>query len=387
MLYFDAPYGNILFLFFFSHERSKYYSIIMQNKQDSLVVVKIGTQVITKSTGILDKEALANIVSQISEIQKKGEKIILVSSGAMGAARSLIKFSDRTTEVAKRQVLAATGQIKLIGTYLEEFQKEGLLCAQVLATKDDFRSRRHYLNMKQCLEALLDNNIIPIVNENDVTSVEELMFTDNDELASLIASMMKAKSLIILSCIDGIYDRSPKDPKAKLIRTITPGMSLKKYIQNESSDFGRGGMLSKAKMAQKAANEGVETYIANGQTKDILDKVLNKKGNYSHFQARTEKAPSNFKRWLSRSEGHEKGTIHVNPCVETILKEKIASLLPIGITKIEGEFEKGDLVKIINPEGKIIGMGQVSYGDKLAQQYLGKKQKKALIHYNYLVLI
>lgn len=349
------------------------------------IVVKIGTNVITQENGLLNLEILEQLVKQLVTLQKNGFYIILVSSGAMGAGRGLIRLKEDVNTVVKRQVLASVGQIKLMETYLGLLQKYDSLCAQVLVTKEDFRDRTHFLNMKNCFEALLSSGVIPIVNENDVISVDELMFTDNDELAGLITCMMNAESLILLSNVDGIYDKNPLEKTARVIRKVDSKMSLQKFITPSKSTFGRGGMLTKAKTNKRLAAMGISTFIANGQQENVLLDLLEGKEVGTEF-IRAEKKASSIKRWIASSEGNEKGVVTINEGAEKILKEKIASLLPVGITKIEGKFQKGDMLRIQNALGESIGYGIATYGSATATKWVGEKGKKALIHYDYLFL-
>jgi len=346
------------------------------------IVVKVGTNVITKENGLLNMEVLKHLVDQIITLRKKGIDIILVSSGAMGAGRALIKLEEDTNDVVRRQVLASIGQVALLKTYLELFQKKGHLCAQVLATKEDFRGRLHYLNMKNCFEALLANGVIPIVNENDVISVTELMFTDNDELAGLIASMLDMDGLILLSNVDGILDSGCK----KVISEVDGETELEQCLLPSKSSFGRGGMLTKAKMAQKLADMGITTFVANGEQKNVITDIVSGKDIGTKFLPQKTKKASSLKRWVAHGEGYEKGTITIDDGAEKALKKKIASLLPVGITKVEGDFEKGDIVKIQNKKSKSLGFGIAAYDAKTTKSYLGKKDKKAFIHYDYLFL-
>mgnify|MGYP001573295744 CR=1 FL=1 len=168
------------------------------------IILKIGTNVITQDDGTLDISVMKSIADQIAELKKEKTEVVIVSSGAMGAGRKLCALPKATSDIAKRQILAAIGQPALMHEYLQLFSPYHLVCAQVLATKEDFRDRGHYLNMRHCFEALLKENMVPIVNENDVTSVDELMFTDNDELAGLIASMLQAEALLILTTVEGV---------------------------------------------------------------------------------------------------------------------------------------------------------------------------------------
>src|SRR6202051_4049457 len=185
------------------------------------IIIKIGSNVFTQKDGLPDLNRISHLVEQIAEIKKQGKEVILVSSGAVASGRSLINVSEKYDAIAARQLLASIGQVKLINTYAQLFDQFNILCSQVLVTKEDFRDRLHYLNMKNCLEILLQHQVIPVVNENDVVSVTELMFTDNDELAGLIASMLNAQALIVLTNVDGIYDGDPKAEGSKVIEEVS----------------------------------------------------------------------------------------------------------------------------------------------------------------------
>ncbi|MBI4127264.1 glutamate 5-kinase [Candidatus Peregrinibacteria bacterium] len=342
------------------------------------IVIKIGTNVITKDNGLLDLNVMENLVEQVAELNTKGVKVIMVSSGAMGAGRSLIKVEGKS-DVVRRQVLCSVGQIKLLETYLNLFRKKNLICSQVLVTKEDFRDRTHYLNMKNCIEGLLENGVIPIINENDVISVSELMFTDNDELAGLMAALISADALVILSSVAGILD-----DKGNVVHEVDEKTSPEKFITGSKSAFGRGGMLTKVKMAGKIAKNGIETYIANGREKNVVTGIFNGEKIGTHFRPKSK--TTNMKRWISTNEGQEKGWVKIDGGAENALKNKIASLLPVGVKEISDEFKKGDLVKIINLKNEVIGCGIANYSHKTAKNYLGKNGKKALIHYDYLYL-
>src|SRR5471030_2856320 len=185
------------------------------------IIIKIGSNVFTQENGLPDLQRIEHLVEQIAAIKKQGKEVILVSSGAVASGRSMITVSEKSDAVAARQLLASIGQVKLINTYAHLFDQFEMLCSQVLVTKEDFRDRLHYLNMRNCLEVLLQHQVIPVVNENDVVSVTELMFTDNDELAGLIASMLNAQALIVLTNVDGIYDGDPNTEGTKIIEEIS----------------------------------------------------------------------------------------------------------------------------------------------------------------------
>lgn len=351
------------------------------NMKQQIVVIKVGTNVITNDNGLLNEKIIKRLVAQICDLRKKGYSVILVSSGAMGAGRSLLSLSDKIGPVARRQVLAAAGQVELINTYSKYFTKFKYHAAQVLATKDDFRDRGHYLNMKNCFSALLAEGLIPIVNENDVVSVEELMFTDNDELSGLIAAMLNAGRLVILTNVDGVLD-----DKGQAIPFIHKHTTYKKYLQTEKSAFSRGGMIAKCRMAERLSRLGVTTDIVNGKTEDVILKVI--KGEPAGTTFLPQKKASGVKKWIAHARGTEHGIITVNAGAAAALanRQKAVSILPVGVIKVEGEFKKGDIVKIKDEFGAELGFGRSEYDSADTARVIGKKDQKELVHYNYLFL-
>ena len=234
------------------------------------IAVKIGSNVLTRRDGTLDVTRMSAIVDQVAELHKRGTQVILVSSGAVASGRSEIRPSHTLDEVSSRQLYSAIGQAKLMGKYYTLFREHGITCGQVLTTKEGLDKEDHYLNQQRCMEVMLAEGVIPIVNENDTLSITELMFTDNDELSGLMAQMMQVDELIILSNIDGIYDGNPADPASRVIRSVAATDDMEQYIQSEKSSLGRGGMLTKCHIARKVASEGIPVVIANGKTEDIL---------------------------------------------------------------------------------------------------------------------
>jgi glutamate 5-kinase len=214
------------------------------------------------------------------------------------------------------------------------------------------------------------------------------MFTDNDELSGLIATMTGAEALVILSNIDGIYTGSPSDPKSELIRTVEPGRDLSEYIQTEKSGFGRGGMLTKNRIASKVAEEGITVIIANGKRANILVDLM-KSGSDVPCTVFTpsDNEASSIKRWIAHSDGFAKGALHLNEgATDIICSDQAASILPVGVTKIEGEFERHDIVRIIDCRGNSIGVGRVSLSSEDARKVIGLKGQKPLVHYDYMFL-
>ncbi|MEL6945571.1 MAG: glutamate 5-kinase, partial [Bacteroidota bacterium] len=228
------------------------------------IVIKVGTNVITQEDGLLDLTAISHIIDQLVTIKKKGIEVVLVSSGAVGAGRSLYPKTKGLSKVIQRQVFSAIGQVQLMHWYQSLLSNYQIFCAQVLATKEDFRDRQHYLNMQNCLLGLMRNDVLPIVNENDVVSINELMFTDNDELASLIAAMINADTLVILSSVDGVFNGDPKDIDSQLITEVkAKDKKAEEVVLPQKSSFGRGGMSTKIRMAQQSASMGTTVVIAN----------------------------------------------------------------------------------------------------------------------------
>lgn len=352
------------------------------------IAVKVGSNVLTHKDGTLDLERMSNIVSQIAMLHKDGVEIILISSGAVASGRNELRIEGKLDAVSARQIYSAVGQAKLINNYYEMFRRHGIYCGQVLTTKENFGSRRHYLNQKNCITEMLAHDVIPVVNENDTISVTELMFTDNDELSGLMATMMNAEALIILSNINGIYNGNPADPSSEVIRFVESGKDLSQYIQAGKSSFGRGGMLTKTTIAQKVADEGINVIIANGKSDGILPDLLDTAKDVvcTRFEANSHPV-SNVKKWIAHSESFAKGEIHLNEMASARLTgDEACSLLFVGVTRIEGEFEKDDIVKICDNKGETIGVGKVQFDSVKSRQMIGQKGKKPLVHYDYLYL-
>jgi len=239
------------------------------------VTVKVGSNVLTRTDGTLDVTRMSAIVDQIATLHKQGIQVILVSSGAVACGRSALKgLQASLDEVSQRQLFSAVGQAKLINKYYEFFNEHDIKCGQVLTTKESLSTDEQRTNQKNCMETMLANDVIPIVNENDTVSITELMFTDNDELSGLMAKMMNAKLLILLSNIDGIYTGNPTDPKSELIRVISSQTDVAQYIQSSKSSAGRGGMVSKHHTAREVASSGIEVIIANGKRDAILQDLM-----------------------------------------------------------------------------------------------------------------
>ena len=243
-------------------------------KKKMRIVIKVGSNVLTRSDGSLDTTRVSAIVDQIVTLRDKGYETVLVTSGAVACGRSLIREDRKLTDVQQRQLYSAIGQVRLMDLYYRLFQNYGITVGQVLTMKKNFDEGQEYNNQKSCMEVMLQSHVLPVVNENDTVSFTELMFTDNDELSGLVAGMVEAESLIILTNVDGVYDGSPDDPASSVIPRIVPGDAVEEHISEKKSSAGRGGMSSKCNVAMKLASEGTRVIIANGRRENILVDVL-----------------------------------------------------------------------------------------------------------------
>ena len=234
------------------------------------IVVKVGSNVLTRNDGKLDVTRMSAIVDQLVWLRRHDYEIILVSSGAVSAGRDELHPDHELDSVEQRQLFSAMGQVKLMTLYYDLFREYNIKVGQVLTTKDHFKNDDSYLNQKRCISTMLENGVIPIVNENDTVYLTELMFTDNDELSGLIAEMMRAETLVLLTNVDGIYNGDPKDPNTRIIPSVYYDRDISEYASDVKSSNGRGGMASKAKTAHEVANKGIRVIIANGNTPNIL---------------------------------------------------------------------------------------------------------------------
>lgn len=364
------------------------YELKNRKREFSRITIKVGSNVVTNDDGSLNTWRISRIVEDIATLYRNGIEVILVTSGAVAAGRSEIVPSRKTSIIEAKQVLAAVGQVKLMGSYQHLFGKYGIPAGQVLATKESFMDRRHYLNMKNCILAMLENNVVPVVNENDTISVNELMFTDNDELSCLISSMMDCSTLFILTNVDGIYTGIPGDDGTELIREVRPGsVGIEQYIFSFRSEFGRGGMHTKYRSARKVAAEGISVFIASGLRDSIVSDIIREKDVPCTRFIPSVKRRNGVKKWISHSETFARGTVKINSGArEAILGPNASSLLLVGVTEIEGSFEKGDIVRIVDEEENYIGLGKSEYDSEKAKENTGKKCGKPLIHYHYLVV-
>ncbi len=246
------------------------------------IVIKIGSNVLTRPDGKLDVTRVSALVDQVAWLRQHGHEVILVSSGAVACGRSELQVDHTLDSVEQRQLFSALGQVKLIGLYYDLFREFHIHVGQVLTMKENFEPGEQFENQRACMHVMLQNGVLPIVNENDTVCVTELMFTDNDELSGLIAEMMQAETLILLSNIDGIYTGHPDDPQSQLIPVVKPGTDLSTCIKTEKSAFGRGGMHSKYTTATRVQAAGIRVIIANGERDNILIDLMQQPESVPH---------------------------------------------------------------------------------------------------------
>ncbi|QCX34448.1 glutamate 5-kinase [Caloramator sp. E03] len=364
----------------------------MDNKRaeyiDSInrIVIKVGTSTLTHENGRLNISSIESIVRQIADLINRGKEVILVTSGAIGAGIGRLGLKTKPKTIPEKQAAAAVGQGILMHIYEKLFAEYGQIVAQVLLTREDMSHRIRFLNARNTLFALLDNNVIPIINENDAIVTEEIKFGDNDTLSACVASLVEADLLILLSDIDGFYDSDPHiNPNAKLISwidKITP--EIEAAAGGAGSHLGTGGMATKIKAAKIAVSAGTSMVIANGSNPKIITDIITGKNIGTWFKPK-EKPLHARQRWIAYST-KIKGKIYVDDGAEKAIIVNKKSLLPSGITKISGKFSEGQVVSILNSKDKEIAKGIVNYSSNEIEQIKGLNSSQIeniLGHKNY----
>ncbi len=340
-------------------------------------VVKVGTSVLTGPDGTLDPERIGHLAEQISQVTATGRRVALVSSGAVGAGIGQLGLAKRPDNLRQLQAAAAVGQAYLIRAYDEEFRRHGRHAAQLLLTHEDFDSRVRYLNMRNTLTALFEYNAVPVINENDTISVDEIKFGDNDKLAAMVANLLQAPLLVILSVVDGLC-RS--DPGASGLGEVVPLVAdLDDEVLGLAGDSrsagGTGGMLSKLQAAQLVTRAGGSVVIASGRKAEPLTRLLAGEAVGTLFLAKGQTQGAR-KRWIGLT-ARPRGHLIVDPGARTALEQGDKSLLAIGIVSIVGEFEKGDVVGVRDLEGREFARGLTNYHAPDARQIVGLRTEQA----------
>ncbi len=339
-------------------------------------VVKIGTNLLTNEDNSLNTEFIQHIADQVAELHKKGHEPIIVTSGAVAAGRKSVSLKKESKNIPYRQALAAIGQTYLLETYQESFEKYEIVIGQVLLTMVDLEHHRNFLSTRNTMDLLLKMRVIPILNENDVTTFDEIKFGDNDNLSAHIASLLNAEKLVLLTDVGGVCDSNPKDnPHAKCFRVIEKVDESILELADGGSNKGVGGMESKLKAAQFATEAGVDVWVGDGREENIIIDLIEGSAHHgTHFQKQFGSKETRRK-WLQTKQ--VKGaSITLDEGAQKALLERGKSLLCSGITAVEGEFERGQVVVILGPNKEKIGFGQVNYSATELGKIKGAQSEK-----------
>jgi len=342
------------------------------------IVVKLGSNLFFNESGAIALGRIFSFIEDIAASRLSGRQIIVVSSGAVALGADALKMKSATASLAQKQALAAIGQSRLMNLYEQGFAKYGLTAAQVLLTEDDFSGRKRYLNLRHTLTTLLEMGVIPVINENDTVSTTELEITDrspsfgdNDKLSALVMSKLEATVLVLLSDVDGLFTDNPREnADAEFIpevSEITPDILA---TVGRKSTRGRGGMATKLQAARIAMDSGGIAIIANGLKTGVLSRVLNGNHEGTLFVGKTGSL-SEKRRWIAFASAVS-GRIYINEGALDAITKRNASLLYAGVTRIESEFERGDVVSIVGPNAKEIARGIVNYSSEDALKLIGK---------------
>ncbi|MBC8388759.1 MAG: glutamate 5-kinase [Actinobacteria bacterium] len=352
-------------------DRKKYLKNIKR------VVIKIGSSSLTLKSGGLDIANMKKFTGEVRNVTKKGIEIIIVTSGAIAAGLKYLNILKRPNDISILQAAASVGQVELMKAYDNLFSEYSLKVGQILLTKEDTTRRKQYLNIRNTIENLIKLNVIPIINENDSSAVDEIKFGDNDNLAALVSSLAEADALIILSDIDGMYDKNPKTASdAKLIPFVEKvTLDIEKIAGGIGSTFGSGGMVTKIKAAKICSFSGIAMIIANSRMPDVLDKILNFESIGTFFVPQTIKKVKSIKRWIAFGM-RTKGSIIIDRGAEDAIKNKGKSILAIGVVKILGDFNKGDTLKVLSVDNKLIAKGISSFSAEEIDNIKGKNQNQ-----------
>jgi glutamate 5-kinase len=364
-----------------------------------MVVVKVGTRVLTHPDGTLNYQRIEQLAEELHAIGAGGRRVVLVSSGAVGAGISLLGLKGRPTDLARLQAVAAVGQTHLIQTYDRTLAKHGRRAAQVLLTLEDVDDRIRYLNVRNTLLSLLEFGALPIVNENDTVSVDELRttFGDNDRLAAMVTNLLRAPLLVVLSDIDGLYDGDPALKSSQLVSTVERiDERVLSFVRDRKTGLTKGGMASKLEAARIVTAAGENMIIASGRDSGVLARLMEGEEIGTLFVGQG-KGITPFKRWLGFS-AQVRGRVQIDEGARGAIVEKGRSLLAAGIVGTQGEFQKGDVVALCDSTGAVVARGLTNYSsadierikgfksDKIAQ-VLGRRPYEEVIHRDNLALV
>lgn len=340
------------------------------------IVVKIGSSSLTNAKGQIDQEKFSDHVQAVAMLREAGHEVLLVSSGAVAAGFARLGYPTRPTTLKGKQAAAAVGQSLLVQSYIDMFAQYNIVPAQILLTRNDFSKQERYKNAYATISELLERGILPIINENDTVSVEELTFGDNDMLSALVSGLIHADQLIILTDINGLYDENPrKNPLAKKIDYLPEVTDeMLNAAGGSGSKVGTGGMKSKLMAAKTAISLGVQVFIGLGKGKEKLLTILHGDGDGTYIGKEGLSSINNSRQWIA-FHSEVSGSIYVDQGAEEALLYKGKSLLPAGIFNFTGSFQKGDVVEVIGPNG-ILGKGEVLFSAEELQKIMGKRSEE-----------
>lgn len=351
-------------------------------KQAKRWVVKVGSSLVTNDGSGLDLSAIEDWAGQLVAMQKQGIQLVLVSSGAVAEGVARLGLKSRPKQVQMQQAAAAVGQMGLIQAYESSFMGHGVHTAQILLTHDDLSNRTRYLNARSTLTTLLEMGVIPVVNENDTVATAELCFGDNDTLAALVANLINADVMLILTDQAGLFDADPRNnASAKLVPSASALDASLSAMAGKGSSLGRGGMMTKISAAKLASRSGTNTLIANGREQQILSRLHAGEEIGTLLLANSEPVTAK-KQWLA-SQLTVNGSLVLDSGAVRVLKESGRSLLPVGVKSVNGVFSRGDVVSCINEEGTEIARGLVNYGKGEIEQIMGKSSENIEIALGY----
>ena len=349
------------------------------------VVIKLGTSVLTGGTLALDRAHMVELARQCSELKKQGHSVVMVSSGAIAAGREHLGYPALANSMANKQLLAAVGQSQLIQTWEALFGLYDIKIGQMLLTRADLEDRERFLNARDTINALVDNNIIPIVNENDAVATSEIKVGDNDNLSALVGILCSADKLLLLTDQKGLFTADPrKDPQAELIKEVkTIDDTLRKIAGDSGTSLGTGGMATKLQAADIARRAGIEVIIAAGSAPNVVFDSLSEQPQGTRFLP-TEEALESRKRWILAGPSASGDIVIDDGAVKAVLSQG-SSLLAKGVTRISGEFGRGEIVRITDQKGVLIARGIASYSSLDMARIIGKHSKDILgiLGYDY----
>ena len=343
-------------------------------KTSDVIVVKVGTNVLSRNNGRLNEPRIVQLCCDLCRMLEQNQRVVLVTSGAVSSGMGQLGLSERPTEIAKLQAVAAIGQGKLIETYAQILRLYGVQCAQILLTANDLSNRENYLNARNTILSLLNLGVLPIINENDTVSVARVQatFGDNDRLAALVANLFDCPLLILLTDVDGLFDRDPNEPGAKLIPVVGQWSSdLMQMVVEKRSSRSKGGMSSKLKAAKMITASGGNVIIANGDREDTLRRIFTAQETGTVFLTQNYYLTAR-KRWLGFAV-QTQGRLILDDGAILAIVNKGKSLLPVGVLDADGEFERGEIVSLVDSQNKEIGRGLTNYGLSEVLRICGKK--------------